>query len=182
MATTTDQSLTAVSPSGERHWRRALGTRCSRRPPPPPRPRPAAPRATAGRAVRRSRRRCCSAPSARARPTAARRARWETRAPPLRTARRTRLLRVRVRVHVHVHVHVRACMLACVCAASSAATALDAVPATEAGTKGSQAAPAEASAMADEQGAVMDGNEIKKFRDVQRQAHLLKSVICNNCC
>ena len=44
------------------------------------------------RAARRSRRRCCSAPSARPRPTAARRARWETRAPPLRTARRTRLL------------------------------------------------------------------------------------------
>ena len=86
-----------------------------------------------------------------------------------------------VRVRVHVRVHVRACMLACVCAASSAATALDAVPATEAGTKGSQAAPAEASAMADEQGAVMDGNEIKKFRDVQRQAHLLNSVICNDC-
>ena len=90
-------------------------------------------------------------------------------------------VRVCVRVRARVRVRVRACMLACVCAASSAATALDAVPATEAGTKGSQAAPAEASAMADEQGAVMDGNEIKKFRDVQRQAHLLKSVICNNC-
>ena len=48
------------------------------------------------------------------------------------------------------------------CAASSAATPPDAVPTTEAGAKGSPAVPAEASALTDEQGAVLDGNEIKK--------------------
>ena len=50
----------------------------------------------------------------------------------------------------------------CVCAVSSAATPPDAVPTTEAGAKGSPAVPAEASALTDEQGAVLDGNEIKK--------------------
>ena len=50
----------------------------------------------------------------------------------------------------------------CVCAASSAATPPDAVPITEEGAKGSPAVPAEASALTDEQGAVLDGNEIKK--------------------
>ena len=53
-------------------------------------------------------------------------------------------------------------MCVCVCAASSAATPPDAVPTTEAGAKGSPAVPAEASALTDEQGAVLDGNEIKK--------------------
>jgi hypothetical protein len=50
----------------------------------------------------------------------------------------------------------------CVCTASSAATPPDAVPTTEAGARGSPAVPAEASAVTDEQGAVQDGNEIKK--------------------
>ena len=50
----------------------------------------------------------------------------------------------------------------CVCAAPSAATPPDAVPITEEGAKGSPAVPAEASALTDEQGAVLDGNEIKK--------------------
>ena len=53
-------------------------------------------------------------------------------------------------------------MCVCVCAASSAATPPDAVPTTEAGAKGSPTVPAEASALTDEQGAVLDGNEIKK--------------------
>ena len=54
------------------------------------------------------------------------------------------------------------CVCVCVCAASSAATPPDAVPITEEGAKGSPAVPAEASALTDEQGAVLDGNEIKK--------------------
>ena len=49
-----------------------------------------------------------------------------------------------------------------IAAASSAATPPDAVPITEEGAKGSPAVPAEASALTDEQGAVLDGNEIKK--------------------
>ena len=53
-------------------------------------------------------------------------------------------------------------MCVCVCAASSAATPPDAVPIREEGAKGSPAVPAEASALTDEQGAVLDGNEIKK--------------------
>ena len=53
-------------------------------------------------------------------------------------------------------------MCVCSCAASSAATPPDAVPTTEAGAGGSPAVPAEASALTDEQGAVLDGNEIKK--------------------
>ena len=46
--------------------------------------------------------------------------------------------------------------------ASSASTPPDAVPTTEAGAKGSPAVATEASALTDEQGAVLDGNEIKK--------------------
>ena len=50
----------------------------------------------------------------------------------------------------------------CICAAYSAAKPPEAVPTTEAGTTGSPAVPAEASALTDEQGVVQDGNEIKK--------------------
>ena len=52
-------------------------------------------------------------------------------------------------------------MCVCVCAASAATPPGD-VPTTEAGAKGSPAVPAEASALTDEQGTVLDGNEIKK--------------------
>jgi len=61
--------------NGQIEGERSLpGLRCPRR-----RPAPARSRAATRHAARRSPRRCCSAPSARARPTAARRARWETR-------------------------------------------------------------------------------------------------------
>ena len=50
----------------------------------------------------------------------------------------------------------------CICAAYSAAKPPEAVPTTEAGATGSPAVLVEASALTDEQGAVLDGNEIKK--------------------
>ena len=61
---------------GEGHCPRGLLARCLRRRP------PARSCVATARAARHLRRRCCSAPSARPRPTAARRARWETPAAP----------------------------------------------------------------------------------------------------
>ena len=72
-----------------RPQRTAAQLRCPRRLPPSPQPAPRS-RAETPRVERRWRRRCCNAPSARPRPTVARRVRWEARRPAPRTARRTR--------------------------------------------------------------------------------------------